>query len=312
MPRYRHELPQLSDDLFLTDGGLGTTLAYHEGLDLPEFASFVLLDDEAGRKILRNYFRRYAEIAKKYQVGFIFESMTWRAGCEWGAKIGYSPAQMEGFNRLGIQLLEGIRKEYEGEIPHMVVSGCVGPRCEGYAVGDAMTVDEAEAYHRPHLRIFQETKADMVDAQTIPSIAEGLGIANAGKSLDLPTAISFTVETDGRLPSGERLKDAVEQIDTATDASPAYYMINCAHPSHFSHLFDNGEWTNRIQGIRANASMKSHAELCMATELDSGDPQDLAARYLSLRAMLRNFNIIGGCCGTDYRHIEEMCRAFVK
>ncbi len=233
LPRYRNELPQLSGDLFLTDGGLETTLIFHEGIDLPAFAAFVLLENEDGCETLRKYYRRYANIARDHNVGFILESMTWRASEAWGKKLGHPAEQIMDFNHKSIELLQGIRREYEGGIPHIVISGCMGPCGDGYSADISMSVREAETYHRAQIATFRETEADMVTAFTIPYCAEGIGIALAAKSEEMPVVISFTVETDGRLPSGKMLKDAVEQIDTATDNAPAYYMINCAHPTHF-------------------------------------------------------------------------------
>lgn len=312
MPLYRNELPQLSGDLFLTDGGLETTLIFHEGIELPEFAAFVMLEKEEEREKLRNYYRRYADIARAYNVGFILESMTWRASRDWGRKLGYSPGQIADFNRKGIELLLDIRREYEGSIPHMVISGCMGPRGDGYSSDISMTAAEAEAYHRTQIATFRETEADMVAAFTIPYIAEGIGIALAARKKEMPVVISFTVETDGRLPSGEPLKDAIEQVDAATDYTPAYYMINCAHPTHFINVLRDGEWTKRIRAVRANASTKSHAELNEASQLDEGNPKKLGSDYLDLAAYLENLSILGGCCGTDHRHVTEICKVFVN
>jgi S-methylmethionine-dependent homocysteine/selenocysteine methylase len=312
MPRYRNELPQLAGDLFLTDGGLETTLVFHDGIDLPEFAAFVLLENEDGGETLRKYYREYANIARDHNVGFILESMTWRASKDWGEKLGYSSEQIADFNRKSIDLLQGIRSEYEGDIPHLVISGCIGPRSSGYSADISITVDEAEAYHHTQIATLRETEADMVAAFTIPHISEAIGIALAAKSEDMPVVISFTVETDGRLPSGEMMKDAIEKVDAATDGTPAYYMINCAHPTHFVDVLGDDPWTKRIRAVRANASTKSHAELDEATELDAGNPIELGLQYLDLVGSLENLNVLGGCCGTDPRHIAEICKVFVN
>ena len=238
--------------------------------------------------------------------------MTWRASQDWGKKLGYSSEQITDFNRKSIDLLLGIRREYEGSISHMVISGCIGPRGDGYSAEISMTVSKAQAYHRTQIATFRETAADMVAAFTIPYIAEGIGIALAAKSEDMPVVIAFTVETDGRLPSGEMLKDAIQQVDTATDNAPAYYMINCAHPTHFANVLGADPWTKRIRAVRANASTKSHAELDESTELDDGNPQEFGSQYLDLAGRLENLNILGGCCGTDHRHIAELCKVFVN
>jgi len=312
MPLYRNKLPQLSGDLFLTDGGLETSLIFHESIDLPEFAAFVLLENEDGCETLRKYYRRYANIAMNFNTGFILESMTWRTSQDWGRKLGYSSEQIADFNRKGIELLQDIRSEYEGDVSPIVISGCMGPRGDGYSTDIAMTANEAETYHHAQIATFRETEADMVAAFTIPYIAEGIGIALAARSEEMPVVISFTVETNGRLPSGEKLKDAVEKVDAATDNTPAYYMINCAHPTHFINVLREGEWTKRIMAVRANASTKSHAELNNSSKLDESNPEELSSSYNDLLMILENLNVLGGCCGTDHRHVMEICKMFVN
>ena len=309
MWRYRDALPQLGDGLFLTDGGLETVLIFHEGFELPEFAAFVLLDSDEGRQTLRRYFRAYADVARDQGIGCILESMTYRASEDWGAKLGLSPAQVADRNRKGIALLEDIRSDYEDEIPHVVISGCMGPRYDGYNAEDRMTAAQSAAYHRPQIATFRETAADMVAAYTLPYVAEGAGVAMAAREEGMPAVISFTVETDGRLPSGETIRDAVEQIDELTDSAPVYYMINCAHPTHFADALGDGPWTDRVRAVRANASAKSHAELDESSELDEGDPVDLGRQYVALAKQLRRLTVVGGCCGTDHRHVAEICSA---
>jgi S-methylmethionine-dependent homocysteine/selenocysteine methylase len=282
---------------------------FHEGFELPEFAAFVLLDSDEGRQALRRYFRAYADVARDQGIGCILESMTYRASEDWGAKLGLSPAQVADRNRKGIALLEDIRSEYEDEIPHVVISGCMGPRYDGYNAEDRMTAAQSAAYHRPQIATFRETAADMVAAYTLPYVAEGAGVAMAAREEGMPAVISFTVETDGRLPSGETIRDAVEQIDELTDSAPAYYMINCAHPTHFADALGDGPWTDRVRAVRANASAKSHAELDESSELDEGDPVDLGRQYVALAKQLRRLTVVGGCCGTDHRHVAEICSA---
>lgn len=309
MGKYRGNLPQLTGDLFLTDGGIETTLIFHEGFDLPEFAAFDILKTEKGRAALRNYFTSYTKVAKKYQVSFILESVTWRASADWGAKIGYSSEELVKMNHLAIQELVDIRNQYEDENTKIVISGCIGPRGDGYNPETMMTSEEAETYHYTQIKTLSETDADMVTALTMTYTEEAIGITRAAQSIGMPVVISFTVETDGRLPSGEALKEAIEKVDAATNNGPAYYMINCAHPTHFQDKLKTDEaWVKRLQGIRANASCLSHAELDEAEELDDGNPVELGHQYQDLRALSSSINILGGCCGTDHRHIEEIAK----
>jgi S-methylmethionine-dependent homocysteine/selenocysteine methylase len=199
--------------------------------------------------------------------------------------------------------MEEIRNSHDGAAP-IVISGCVGPQ------GDAAA---AERYHGTQIATFSETAADMVTAITMTYADEAIGIARAVARAGLPVAISFTVETDGRLPSGQALGEAIDRVDRETNGAPAYYGINCAHPTHFEHVLRAGEpWRDRIRALRANASTKSHAELDEAPELDEGDPPDLAARYAALRPGLPTLNVLGGCCGTDHRHVTEICETWLS
>jgi S-methylmethionine-dependent homocysteine/selenocysteine methylase len=305
---HRGDLPQLSGQLFLTDGGIETSLIFHRGLDLPEFAAFDLLKDESGTEELRRYFRPYLELAQENGSGFVLESPTWRASPRWAAEIGYSPDQLDEMNRKAISLMAELRDEFSDVSP-LVISGCVGPQDDGYNPKQKLSADEAADYHSTQIGTFAETEADMATAITMTYADEAIGVARAAQESDMPCAISFTLETDGKLPSGQALSEAIEETDAATGGGPAYYMINCAHPTHFESVL-GGSWITRIRGLRANASTKSHAELDEATELDDGDPADLGARYAKLHKQLPRLNVVGGCCGTDDRHVGQICRAW--
>lgn len=310
MAQYRNNLPQLSSDLFITDGGIETTLIFHEGLDLPDFAAFDLLKHNTGYQALQAYFQTYASLARNYQVGLVLESATWRASPDWGTKLGYDRDALVEANRRAIDLLHNIRHQYETKQSRMVISGCLGPRGDGYIPANAMTVDEAQHYHQTQVETFRNAGADLVTAITMNDVEEAIGITCVAQSVDLPVVISFTVETDGKLPTGQTLKDAIAQVDQMTNQAPAYYMINCAHPTHFLESLIAGEpWLERIRGIRANASTKSHAELNESETLDDGNPEELGSLYRELKAKLKNLNVLGGCCGTDRRHVEAICKA---
>lgn len=307
--KYRHHLPQLDGGLWLTDGGIETTLIFHDGLDLPHFAAFHLLRDAEGTEALRRYFRTHAEIAREAGTGFILESATWRASPDWGAALGYSSEALAEANEKAIELLAGLRREVETGRTPVVISGCIGPRGDGYDPGSAMTVAEAEEYHGFQARVFAGTEADQVTAITMTNAPEAAGLARAARGAGLPVAISFTLETDGNLPTGQPLHEAIREVDAATGRAPAYYMVNCAHPTHFDHVLEDAGWARRLRGIRANASKMSHAELDAAPDLDDGDPVELGAEYAAIRARLPWINVLGGCCGTDHRHIERISAA---
>jgi S-methylmethionine-dependent homocysteine/selenocysteine methylase len=310
MARYRDALPQLAGRPFLTDGGLETTLIFLEGLTLPCFAAFDALKDERGRAALERYFRTYVEMAREHRIGCVLESATWRASSDWGARLGYSADALAEVNRAAVELLVPLARRYEAEATPVVISGSVGPRGDGYRVNESMSVRDAESYHRPQIDTFSQTAADLVTAMTMTHAEEALGIVRAASAVGMPCVISFTVETDGRLPSGQSLGDAIAWVDRESPARPAYYMINCAHPLHFEEALERGgAWRERIGGLRVNASTKSHAELDECTVLDDGDPEDLGRHYQRLSRLLPNLTVLGGCCGTDQRHVASMCRA---
>jgi S-methylmethionine-dependent homocysteine/selenocysteine methylase len=276
----------------IADGGMETTLIYHYAADLPHFAAFVLLEDEPGRELLRRYYAPYIEIGGREGLPVILDTPTWRANADWGALLGYDADALADVNRRAVDLVRSL-----GDV---TVSGCIGPRGDGYVVGRTMSSDEAASYHRAQVDALRG--ADHVTALTMTYADEATGIVQAAQAAGVPVVISFTVETDGRLPSGRPLADAVAEVDAATGGGAEYFMINCAHPSHFEHVLP----VERVRGVRANASKMSHAELDVAEELDEGDPEELARDYAKLPLVL---DVVGGCCGTDHRHVAAVAAA---
>jgi homocysteine S-methyltransferase len=305
-------LPHKGSGLFLTDGGLETTLIFHEGIALPHFAAFVLLKDKAGRATLRRYYERYLEIAAAEGLGFILEAPTWRASPDWAQRLGLAPGELELYNRDAIQLLQGLRDAWRTRVPQLVVSGCIGPRGDGYDPGEVMTAAEAFAYHAGQAESFAAAGADMICAVTMTNIPEAIGVVRAAEAVRMPVAISFTVETDGRLPTGQPLAEAIMTVDAATGDAPAYYMVNCAHPTHFADALETGEsWVRRIRGLRANASKRSHQELNDAPDLDDGNPSEFGQEHAALLRRHGHIRVLGGCCGSDHRHVAALSRTCV-
>ena len=312
MSSSRFAFPPSDRSVFLTDGGLETTLVFLEGIDLPCFAAFPLLRSGEGRAKLESYFTPYIRTAVERDVGFILDTPTWRANPDWAAKLNVSPEDLMDINQEAVRWAADLRDRLSDRRERVLINGVVGPRGDGYRADGRMTAEEAQVYHALQVEAFREAGADMVSAITMNYAEEAIGIARAAEALGMPVVISFTLETDGRLASGETLRSAIERTDRETGHTPAYYMINCAHPTHFDGVQDGHEdWTLRIRGLRANASVKSHAELDEATELDPGDPIDLARRYRGLRERMKHLSVLGGCCGTDHRHIAAICEACV-
>jgi S-methylmethionine-dependent homocysteine/selenocysteine methylase len=304
---------RLPRPLTLTDAGMETALIFRHGVDLPCFAAFPLVETEEGRAELRRYFQPFLDLARDRRLPFVLDAPTWRANTDWGKQLGYDPAALAAVNRRSVELVDELRGEaHRAGNPSVVVEALVGPRGDGYAPGGTMSAEEAEDYHAPQLQAFADSPADRVAAMTIADADEAVGIVRAAAAARLPVTVGFTLETDGRLPSGQGLGEAIDQVDRETDGAPESFMLNCAHPAHFEAvLADGGEWRDRIGAVRANASQLSHAELDAADELDDGDPTDLAARYLHLRDLLSGLDVVGGCCGTDVRHVTAICDAWL-
>jgi homocysteine S-methyltransferase len=297
----------------LTDAGLETVLVFDEGIDLPHFAAFPLVDREDGRAALRRYYGPFLELARDRNVPLVLSAPTWRANADWGRLLGYEGEDLAGVNTRAVEFVELVRDEVlaPAERGNVVVEGSVGPRSDAYNPTFLMDADEAERYHAVQLQTFADAGCAQATALTLTYPEEGIGIARAAKSVGIPIVVGFTVETDGRLPSGDSIEDAILAVDDATDGAAEFFVINCAHPTHFADALPEGDSRTRIRGLRANASKLSHAELDEAEELDSGDPSDLAERYLALRRDLPELEVVGGCCGTDIRHVTAICDAWL-
>jgi homocysteine S-methyltransferase len=295
------------DRLFLTDAGLETDIIFNHGIDLPCFASIILLRTETGRKLLKDYYKDFFSLAVRHDTGLIVESASWRASPDWAEPLGLPLDELDALNIASIELLHEMRNDFGSNDHPFLVSGCIGPRGDGYDPGQIMSPSEAEDYHSHQAQILASAKPDMLSALTMNNVNEAIGVTRAAAAASLPFVLSFTVETDGRLPTGDLLGAAIESVDAATNSYPVYYMINCAHPTHFAATLDEeAEWVDRIEGVRANASECSHAELDAMTEIDVGDPHDLALRFGELRTRHPRIRVVGGCCGTDLRHIAAI------
>lgn len=303
-------LPQLAGRPYLTDGGLETTLVFHDGFDLEHFAAFPLLETDAGQTALRRYYESYLGLARRLGTGFVLDTPTWRANPDWGALLGYDAERLADANRRAVRWIADLAGEWRDV--DTVLNGVIGPRGDGYVVDTSMSPDDAAEYHGLQARAFASAGAAMLTAVTMTYTDEATGVARAGAAVGLPTVISFTVETNGELPSGESLQAAVETVDRATEESVAYYMVNCAHPEHFADVLSDGEWLGRVRGIRPNASRMSHEELDAAEELDAGDPDDLATQCRALTGRLPALAVLGGCCGTDDRHVGAIAEALLS
>ena len=309
MSRYRNELPQLSGDLFLTDAGLETDLIFNHGIEIREFAAHTLLPDPQGREAVANYYRGFLSLANEYDLGFVLDSQTWKAHPHWAKDLGETEQELRQANKESVSFIAELRDEFSANSKPIVLSGTIGPRGDAYAPEAVLAAKEAEEYHANQIGWLAETEVDMVTAFTLTQSDEAIGVVRAAQSAGLPVVVSFTVETDGSLPTGQPLNEAIAAVDDATDAAAAYYMVNCAHPDHFFNELNDTAWSRRIRGLRCNASRLSHAELDECEVLDDGDPDELAEQYKAITLTMPWLNVFGGCCGSDLRHVAKIARA---
>ena len=309
MSNYRRDLPQLSGELYLTDAGLETDLIFNHGIEIREFAAHTLLPVEKGREAVADYLRGYLSLAKEYDAGIVLDSQTWKAHMHWAGDLGATEEELHEANKDAIAFIAGLRDEYADNSKPIVLNGVIGPRGDAYAPEAEVAASESEEYHAKQISWLAETEIDMVTALTFTQSDEAIGVVRAAKAHNLPIVISFTVETDGKLPTGQPLDEAIKSVDDATDSYAAYFMVNCAHPDHFCGVLGDEDWARRIHGLRCNASRLSHAELDECEELDDGDPVELAEQYKSITKTMPWLNVFGGCCGSDLRHVTQIAAA---
>ncbi|WP_135501055.1 homocysteine S-methyltransferase family protein [Roseovarius aestuariivivens] len=305
---HARDLPQSQGRLMTCGGGFETWLQYVDGFELRHFCAFELIDDPRGRACLADYHRKLVEAAVANGVGVINEGLHYRASRDWGTLIGYSREALEEINIRGIEFYKDFAREYKSEATPMLVGGVIGPRGDAYNVGRTPDEAEAEDYHAEQILTFKKAGADLVTAATFSSVAEATGLTRAAKAAGMPVVISFFVAKGGKLKGGETLEEAIAQVDAATDSAPAYYMINCTHPTEFMPGLDDGGWVRRLGGFMPNAVAMDTLDLCKLGHLEDGDPAELGGQMADLARRYPHINVWGGCCGTDGRHIGEITR----
>ena len=298
------------DSTVITDAGLETWLLFQQGVDLPAFAAYPLAATSDGRRLLTEYYGHYVAIAQSVGASVVLETPTWRANPDWAATLGHDRAALAELIDASVDVVATVRDGWAGN-GSFLIGGAVGPRGDGYQIESMLTSDEAAAYHSFQIECMAARGVDVITAMTIGYIEEAIGIVRSAQAVGLPAVVSFTLETDGRLPSAMSLGEAIKTTDAATSGGALHFMINCAHPTHFANVLEGQPaWATRIGGLRANASSLSHAELDEMVELDEGDPADLATRYVALRSLLPALRVLGGCCGTDHRHVAAIAQAW--
>jgi len=304
------KLPGPGSKTFLTEGGIETHMQYKKGYELPHFCLFDLMNDPKAVADLRAYHERIIEVALTHKVGMVLDGVHYRSSRDWGKLLGYSSESLAEIVTEGIEFYKALAREFETADSPMPISGVVGPRGDAYDVGRVMGADEAEEYHAEQIHTMKMAGADFITALTFNQVDEAVGLVRAAQKSDLPVVVSFSLGDDGTLKTGPAFGEAIEAVDQATDNGPAYYMINCTHPVDFAPAFDvPGDWTNRLGGIRPNASSLDHGVLCQLGHLEEGDPDELGQQMADMARRFPQINVWGGCCGTDYEHIDKIATA---
>lgn len=294
-------LPHQTDQRFLVFAATGTDLIFNRGVELPGFASFPLVEDPDVQPIIVDQMRELMKVSAESELGCIIDTLTWMANRDRAAPLGYDADRLATLNRKAVALMCELREEDPRD--DVLVALCIGPSRDAYARLEPMNVETARAYHRVQIGSVADAGIDLVNACTFNQIEEAAGAVLAAKDCGVPISVSFVVETDGCLDNGTGLEQAIDRVDELTGNAAAYFMVNCAHPDHFSHVLTGHP---RLKGMAVNASRCSHAELDDATELDDGDPQELGAQVAQLVRKFPHISVIGGCCGSDFRHMREM------
>lgn len=300
----------------LGDGGIETALEDRLGQTLPEFAAFVLLDSEAGREALREYYRPFVELAAETGMRLMLDTPTWRANPDWvalvegvvgveGPEAGAARERALGTRVAALSAAAvSLVHDCARVLPGVTVNGVVGPRFDDYVADERMSPRAAAEYHAPQVRALAESGADRVTAVTMLDAAEGIGVVRAAGIAGIPAVVSFTVGADGRLADGSTVAEAIREVDEATGAAALGFAVNCAHPDEVAAGLGGGEpELSRLLGFRLNAA---RAE----AEDGGGDaPEAFAAAFARLAALAPAAELYGGCCGTDAPHIAALAEA---
>ena len=302
--------PMGSGEVFLTEGGSETEVMYRHGFELPEFAMFPLLDNPKAVSALRGMFSNQLDVAAEFGLSFMLTGLDYRASPDWGAKLGYSPSALAEVNIAAIDFLRDVAKDYEDQIPRLLIGGILGPRGDAYSLNHEMTADGAEEYHAVQLETLKLAGVDFACAMTFNNVPETVGAARAAAKACVPLSVSLTLDSTYRLKSGPGLADAITEIDAQTgDDAPDFYLLNCSHPFEYEPALEHGDWIKRLRGVRPNASPMEKIALCKLGHIEDGNPVELGSQVRSLSERYPHMDIFGGCCGTGHSHLREIAKA---
>jgi S-methylmethionine-dependent homocysteine/selenocysteine methylase len=300
--------PQKEGRFYLSEGGTETEILYKYGFELPQFATFPLLDNPEAVSKMQGMYRNYLDVVAKHGMCALIGGLDYRASPDWAELLGYSPEALSEANHKSINFLREVADEYLSDIPEILIQGLIGPRGDAYERNRSITENEAEDYHSVQLTTLKEADVDLALAITFNNVPESIGVARAAKKIGVPLAISLTLDSTSKLNSGPSLAEAITQIDDETDLAPEFYLINCSHPLEYEPAIESGDWINRIRGVRPNASKLEKIALCKIGHLEDGDPIELGEQCGDLARRYPHMDIWGGCCGTWDTHLDQIAK----
>jgi homocysteine S-methyltransferase len=304
----------LQAPIILTEGSVIERLRRDSAISLdPWIENSGLVYTEAGRASLSKIYRQYLEIGRKARLPMMLFTPTWRANAERVRKAGIAGRRV---NADATEFLRALVADYEDYAENVLVGGLIGCRGDAYRAIDALTRAEAREFHGSQLEELAAAGVTFLCAATLPARSEAEGIATAMAETGLPYALSFVVTGEATLLDGTPFAAVISSIDSMAAPPPAFYMVNCVHPSVFRKCaarmaMESPVQSRRVVGLQANTSPRAPGELDGSSVLLTEDPDRLAEAMVRLHNDF-GLRILGGCCGTDDRHIARLAEKFTR
>ena len=297
----------------LTEGSIIERVRRSPGLALdPYIENTGLVFDPRGREVLTAIYRGYLNVGRDVDVPMIMLTPTWRANPERLGLAGFD--DVRGVHKECFDFISSMRGEYGDYASNAPIGGLMSCRGDAYRPEEALGIDEAEVFHSEQVDAFARTGVDFIMASTLPARTEAIGIAKAMARSGLPYVPSFIVRPDATLLDGTPLDDVIVEIDDTVDPAPVFYMMNCIHPDVYLSVYpmlDGEHVKRRMLGLQANTSLMRPEELDKLDRLDTADAGDFAVSIINVHDRC-GAKILGGCCGTDERHIRSIAERLIS
>ncbi len=299
-----------SSDYILGEGAVIERLRRDTPFELDEMVvNSAFIYEEKKRQALSKIIRQYIDIGKRYDIPLLLSTPTWRANKERIDNAGFGDNDVNGDN---FRFLESLKNSYGAYSQKIFICGLMSCRGDAYKPEEALSVKDAATFHAWQAQQLAKTSVDFILGATLPALSEAQGLASALAQTKKPYVLSFVLRPEGTLLDGTPIKECIETIDREISPSPFAYMANCTHSSTFQKAFQpsfniSDSTKKHIIGLLANTSSLTPEELNENVTLQEEKPE-LFGRRLAAISSDFGVKILGGCCGTDNRHIEELAR----